>query len=326
MVFAVNWTQVWQELLLSNYLMLIPASIVVIFHYILRALRWRALLPEATHPGKFSDLFDGIMVGNFASYFLPLRAGEFIRPFVLTRASSYSFSSAFATVVIERFFDLTAVLLSFVYVVNSVPEMPALVHQGVYALSVLAAGLCAFIIVGVFFPRFAEWAIDFGLAIVPSKIRAALRKFLLEFVQGTSVLRNPRRFITVVALSALVWLSCYLFFVTFMLVVRVPYSDFGSYFLIASCVAVVVALAVAAPSSPGFVGVYQVGCTLGFALFGVAESTAIAFAILSHIFQYILFSTYGFYFLSKAELRFQDLKQVAQTRGQSSTLENAHNQ
>lgn len=314
MIYAVDWRQVWQELLLSNYLMLIPATAVVVAHYLLRSLRWRMLLPQTERPGSMKDLFDGIMVGNFASYFLPLRAGEFIRPFILTRSSSYSFSSAFATVVIERFFDLTAVLLSFVFVVQFVPDIPPLVHQGVYALGVLATGLSIFIVVGVFFPKFAEWGIDFGLRFLPSKLRPGLRRFLIEFVQGTAVLREPRRFFSVVALSALVWLTCYLFFAAFMLVVRVPYVDLSSYFLIATCVAVVVALAVAAPSSPGFVGVYQVGCTIGFSLFGVVESTAIAFAILSHIFQYILFSAYGMHFLAKADLRFGDLRRVAQEK------------
>ncbi len=74
------------------------------------------------------------------------------------------------------------------------------------------------------------------------------------------------------------------------------------------------ALAVAAPSSPGFVGVYQVGCTLGFAIFAISENTAITFAILSHVFQYIIFSVYGLHFLSKSQLKFSDLKEVLSSK------------
>ncbi|MBX7143165.1 MAG: flippase-like domain-containing protein [Oligoflexia bacterium] len=311
-VVFVDWHQVAAELARSNYLMLGPVFLVVVVHYLLRAWRWRYLLPERGEIA-FSSLFEGIMVGNFASYFLPLRAGEFVRPFVFSRRGTHKFSSAFASVVIERFFDLSAVLISFVVVLQFVPGVPAVIHKGAFALLLLALCLLGFIIVGIFLPRRAHALIDFGMRFVPKRVRDGLRGFLFEFIDSTQVLRDPRRLTAVCLLTAGVWLSCYFWFQAFMWVVQISLPD-ASQYLIATTVAVIVALAVALPSSPGFLGVYQVGCVIGFGLFGISEGTAVAYALLSHVFQYLLFAAYGFYFLLNGDLTFSDLRSAVSNR------------
>lgn len=310
MIVVVEWGRVYEILLASDYILIAPALVLVLVHYCLRSLRWKFLLPESDAL-RFRSMFDGIMVGNFASYFLPLRAGEFIRPFILARSGSHSFSSAFASVVIERFFDLSAVLLSFGVVLLLVPGIPSYVHHGAAGLSVLAVLILLFIVVGIFFPDFAKAGAEIGLKFMPSKFRQPLRKFLHEFIAGTSVLKDPRRLLAVICLTALVWLSCYLFFLIFMWITKVPVSGFLDGMLIGTTVSVVVALAVAAPSSPGFVGVYQAGCAVGFALFHIDSAIAVSYAILSHVFQYVLFTTYGVYFLAHSKMKFGDLRRVA---------------
>lgn len=309
MVVFVNWSEVWQRLLTSNYWALIPASFVIILHYFLRAWRWRLLLPQCQNL-KFRALFDGIMVGNFASYFLPLRAGEFVRPFVLARGGSHSFSAAFSSVVIERFFDLTAVLLTFVYVVYHVDTVPAILHKGALVLLILALLILSFILIGIFLPEIARRLVGSGLKLLPLRVANPLQKFLYEFIAGTQVLKDFRRFVGVIVLTCLVWFSCYVLFVVFNDLVRIPEVVGFSKLFVATTVAVVVALAVAAPSSPGFVGVYQAGCTAGYAMFGIDAQAAITFAILSHVYQYLLFGFYGFYYLISNGLRFDELRQA----------------
>lgn len=308
----VDWSRVWGELARSDYAMLVPVIGVVVGHYLLRAWRWRYLLPERGAI-PFANLFEGIMVGNFASYFLPLRAGEFIRPFVFARHGTHKFSVAFASVVIERFFDLSAVLISFVLVLQSVPGVPAIIHQGAVGLLVLALGLLGFILVGIFLPASAHRLVEIGVRFLPQSLRLVVKNFFFEFVDSTSVLREWRRLFMVVLLTAGVWLSCYFWFQTFMWVVQISVPQAPEY-LVATTVAVIVALAVALPSSPGFLGVYQVGCVIGFGLFGVSESSAVAYALLSHVFQYLLFAGYGFYFLLRSDLSFSDLRQAVSSR------------
>ena len=67
-------------------------------------------------------LFDAFMVGVFATFLLPFRAGEFVRPYYLKRYSHYSFLTCFVSVVVERFFDLATVLLGFAVMLVYVPH------------------------------------------------------------------------------------------------------------------------------------------------------------------------------------------------------------
>jgi hypothetical protein len=77
---------------------------------------------------------------------------------------------------------------------------------------------------------------------------------------------------------------------------------------VATTVTVFVALAVAAPSAPGFIGVYQAGCASGFLLFGLNQETALAYAILTHVIHFIIYVIFGVWALVKYDLSFSDLK------------------
>ena len=150
------------------------------FHFILRAYRWKFLLPEGERV-KLRPLFDAFMIGNFANFFLPLRAGEFIRPYVLTLYTPYTYSTVLSSVVIERFFDLTMVLISFAGVAALVTGFPDWVYQGAWALSTLAGGLLVFIISGALFPgpllKLVKTVTDF----LPKKIGDIIFRIVSEF-------------------------------------------------------------------------------------------------------------------------------------------------
>ncbi|RMD86131.1 MAG: hypothetical protein D6808_03965, partial [Candidatus Dadabacteria bacterium] len=74
---VLDWRIVIEELSHLNYLYLIPITIAFFGNFALRAVRWRYLLPEGQNL-SFSLLFDSLMIGNLATFILPLRAGEFI--------------------------------------------------------------------------------------------------------------------------------------------------------------------------------------------------------------------------------------------------------
>lgn len=307
MYLAIDWKEVGGQLADSHYLLFFPISLVVIAHYLIRALRWRYLLPSAEKV-PLRELFDGIMVGNFANYILPLRAGEFIRPFILSHGSSHSFSTALVSVVIERFFDLATVLLSFAVMVFFIPEVPPIVHQGASALTVVALALLAFMLVGTLMPKTAERWIDFGIDFLPSKFQAGIKKFCHDFIEGAAVLGEKGRIFKVLGLTAAVWFSSYLIMYLYLFVYAAPPNPDAHSIWLALTLGVVVALAVAAPSAPGFIGVYQAGCIASFALFGISKEAGAAFAILTHLYQYIFFGLYGVYYLVHGNVSLADLR------------------
>lgn len=303
--YDLNWTALSGAVSNTQWWVFLPATVVFIAHHLLRALRWKYLLPADAQPG-IADLFSALMIGNLATFTLPLRAGEIVRPFALSRRCKVTFPRSFASVIIERFFDLAFVLLSFGVLLKLLPGLPAWSYQGAQALAILAAGILVFMCCGAIFPSHTEALVRKILGYLPPGLREPLTRISTDFFLGAKDLRDPKNIIMVVGLTALVWCSCYIYFFLCLWLLPIAPS-----MLLAVSVAVVVALAVAAPSAPGFVGVYQVGCVAAFALFDVMYETGVAYSLLTHLHQYIVIVLLGIAGLMRFGLGVRDLSHAA---------------
>lgn len=302
MFLTIDWSGVGKELERFQWWALVPCVALLFLHFYLRALRWRYLLP-GTQQVSLTHLFDSIIIGCLATFLLPLRAGEIIRPFMLTRYSRYSFSTGFVSVVVERFFDLAVVLGFFALVAWMIPSMPEWVHAGAVVLSTIALGIFVLMSVATLFPGIIRGIAAKVLGFLPVKIGAPLGKFLDEFLEGAAVLRHGGRLVATIVLSLLIWGSCFLQFWAYFWL----FGEQGD-LLVAVTVAVIIALAVAAPSAPGFIGVYQVATIAGFQLFGLSEQLAVAYSIVNHLLQYVFFVVYGMVVLSRAGVNLSQLR------------------
>ena len=302
LLWSMEWGKVHEALSGIYFWPFLPAALVFTGHMLLRALRWRYLLPEGRKI-PIAVLFDAFMIGNLATYVLPLRAGEFIRPFILTRKKEIPFSTTFTSIVIERFFDLSVVLLSFAIMIFYVPDVPVLVFQGAFALGVVAAAILLFMIAGALFPHQVMRVARPMFSILPSRIHTRLDHFIEGLLAATVLLRDMRRLAAVIFFSILIWAVNYFFY-------QICAGLFGIWepMWLGVAVGVITALAVAAPSAPGFVGVYEAGCIAGLVLFGIPQETGAAFAILTHAFQFVLVIAVGFFSLFRNNLSFSDLK------------------
>lgn len=305
MVLHLEWQAVREQLRTMQLWPLIPATLVMVAHYQLRALRWRYLLSQGP-AFRLASLRDAIYIGTFATYVLPLRAGEFVRPFYLTRKEQVSFSSAFVSVVIERFFDLVMVLLTFGIALQFLSGLPALVYDGATSLTALAAGILLFIVLGGLFPDAILRLVRTVLHPLPKKVSGLFLSFAEELLGGAKVVHDWRRLAVVTFLTVLVWGSCFLQFYFYLWAFDVTPSAF-----MAITVAVIVSLAVAAPSAPGFIGVYEVGCIAAFALFGVSREIGAAYALVSHAHQFIYIVLYGPYLLWRSNLSLRELTRAS---------------
>jgi glycosyltransferase 2 family protein len=308
--FSVSWHEVMAELQQISLWALFPGILVLVIHFYIRALRWRFLLPGAEGI-TLTRLFNAIMIGNFANFILPLRAGEFVRPYLLSLTDKYKFARALSAVIIERFFDLCAVLVGFGILSLLKPEMPPLFVKAAWGFSVIAAAIFIFMVVGSFAPALVLRLAHIPLRILPVPLREKVLSFLNEFLTGTEVLHSPGRFILVVVLTAVVWISSIIFgWIALFFLASGNHS-----FVLAFAIGIIVALAVALPSSPGFIGVFEAGCLAAFALFGETPERATAYAILSHAVQYLFFIIYGVLYLVRSNLSFSKLRgAVAQVK------------
>jgi uncharacterized protein (TIRG00374 family) len=289
MALKIDWSQVGTEMQKIQYILLIPCVLITIVHTVFRCWRWCLLLPttEIKKP-SIAKLFDALMIGNLATFILPLRAGEFIRPYVLSLKSEVPFATGFVSIIIERFFDLAAVLLTFGALVFFIPGIPDGVVKGAAALSCVAGAIFIAILLAAFFPAQLERLARFFARYLPKPVATFGLTLTESFIGGAHVLSNPLTLFGVLFGTLLVWGSTFALFYVYVDLVGVVPS-----ITLAVAIAVILALAVAAPSMPGFIGVYQVGCIWAFNLFNHSDEVGITFAIVTHIFQYAVLVLYG---------------------------------
>lgn len=299
---STDWSAVQSHLTQLSWPWFLVAVLVTLLHYVLRAFRWRLLLPAETQTSVLVR-FDSIMLGNLATFLLPLRAGEFVRPWLLTRHSDVSFATGFASVVVERFFDLSAVLLAFAFIVNASPLQSEALLAGAWGLGGIAAGICVFLILGSFLPSPLIRLVRYVLRPFPHKFSSTILHLVENILAGASLLRSPWRACGVLVLTAVIWCSSYWIFDIFLRLFQFP-----STLLFVVSIGVTVALAVALPSAPGFIGVYQTACVLVFQAFGLSQEQAVAYSLVNHLFQYVIFVLYGLVLFTRYEIGLSALK------------------
>jgi uncharacterized protein (TIRG00374 family) len=301
LAFQVNWSLVLVELKTAQYSPLIMVTLIWMFHFLLRSIRWQFFLPAQTHSTLWQR-FSSLMVGNLATFVLPLRAGEFIRPFFLSKISDVPFATGFISIVIERFLDLICVLSFFFIVSKNVPNLPSWAHDGVKGFSLLALAIFIFILFAAFLPVFLERLVVKVTNYFPQKLAYKIQELTKQVLVGAESIRSFKNLLAVVILTALIWGSNIIAFDYFLSVVSIP-RDLG----LSTTLTVLIALAVAAPSAPGFIGVYQVAAIASFALYGIAIEKATAYSLLNHLHQYVMIVGIGGYILLRSGMKLSEL-------------------
>src|SRR5262249_24492078 len=106
----------------GNYLYLIPVLGITLLSMLFRSLRWRTLLNDRI------PFWHSVNILNASSLFntiLPLRLGEVVRAFMLTRLEPpIALFTGLSSVVVERLMDLFAVVVFVVIAVLIAPVDP----------------------------------------------------------------------------------------------------------------------------------------------------------------------------------------------------------
>ena len=98
---TIDLGQAWEATRTAHVGWLGAAVLVTLQTYFLRAWRWRILL-EPVGRTRLRTAFRTTVIGFAASFLLPGRVGEFLRPYLLARTDGLNVASALATIVVER--------------------------------------------------------------------------------------------------------------------------------------------------------------------------------------------------------------------------------
>ncbi|MCB0345671.1 MAG: flippase-like domain-containing protein [Bdellovibrionales bacterium] len=264
-------------------LMLFGFSTLLLF---IRALRWRVLLPSDRSYDTMT-LFQASVVGQFAIWVMPLRAGEFIRPWVLKKLDGVSYSAALASIVTERIFDLLAMLTFFGLVLLKLENTPALVKAGAGVLGTAAICGAAFMIAAyIFGERLSTWCSNILEKLLAKRFPQAVRSIegiIDEFVRGVCAISSAKEFALAIMWSLVYWLFIALLY-------QCGLWAFGQFptFWVGMTLNVFVAVAVALPSAPGFIGVFELGCVAALSgMYGYPEAFTLSYAVIMHGTQFL---------------------------------------
>jgi uncharacterized protein (TIRG00374 family) len=257
-----------------------------------RAWRWRYLFPPNSQP---RGLVPAMMIGYMVNNVLPLRAGELVRVYVVSRHWGGRFWTAAATLIVERVLDslcivlLLGVLLFFVDVPRQV-EIAAFVMLAIDVIGVsvlvaiaVAPGRCRRIIERVA----GRW---------PALRDRALRIFGM-FLNGLDGIRTPRHLVPLLAATVTVWLCPALAAWTALRAAGLHLPALAGWVVLAF-----VGLGVSIPSAPGYFGVFHFAAVMAVGIFGVPETTALGYAIVFHASQFIPVTVAGWIYLMREQM------------------------
>lgn len=261
---------------------------------VVRAIVWRTLLQEkASYKAVFFTLNEGYLLNNI----LPFRLGEVGRALLLSRKSKLSFWEIVPSIVIERSLDVGFAAAIFL------ASLPFAV--GAAWANDIAILMCAAVIIGLgvlyLFARrreqVASWLerlsqrIPFLSRLVHSESRTAP---IPAFLSGLSILADARLFLKAIAWMVLDWGIAYMQ-IQILLRAFFPEAQLHWGFFILGAFT----LGIAAPSTPGALGVFELVIVGAVSVFINDPSRATAYALVNHLFNYLFTGLIGAYALSK---------------------------
>jgi hypothetical protein len=289
---GVDWVGIGRTLAEIDLVWLIPAVLSGGALYAVKAYRWRILLRPVATLG-FWRLLRASFMGFMINSTLPARIGEFVRAAVVAMRGDVGVAPVFATIMVERIFDLFGIVFYFAAALVTLglrseagreSVMPNWVWVGGGAITGVALLACLFLALLKFFPesivRGCDRVARGCVALATTSARAMLTPFggvwkreavvwterfgetadekilqmLNAFVEGLQVVKGFWRTVWLGALSLAHWgFAILLIHFTAMCFPGIDLSLAGS-----ALVFVFLALAVALPQAPGYLGTSQI--------------------------------------------------------------------
>lgn len=180
---------------------------------------------------------------------------------------------------VERFFDLSGLLVLTAIVLWKTPQVPpAYSFAGQVLLLMIIAGYAVVLLI-LARRDTAQRIVEKLLSWLPAKAASFFAGIFRRLVDGLGIMASFRQALLIFVYSVLLWtvfsFLTYLFLLAF---------SIDAPFLVAVTIQVFICFGVALPSAPGFIGTFHAACRYALALFGIQAVVAVSFATVYHLF------------------------------------------
>ncbi len=284
----------------------------------LRAIRWQLILRDVAGGGGSTrfpllPLWHATAIGFMANNLLPVRAGEFARAYAAKQALPVRFTTALASVGVERVLD-GLVLVGLLTLALAAPSFPRHATIGGASLASLATGAALLfgtilVLALLVVHRPGPWLALLrraAHAVLPARLADRVTHAAEGLVAGLEVLKSPGRFLGVVVWSLVLWLVNGASFAVCFRAFGLPVPPEGALLLQA-----LIGFGVALPAAPGFVGVFEAATRATLAIYGIDATRAVSYAIAYHVTTFFPITLLGVYSLSRLRLHLAELRSAA---------------
>lgn len=281
---------------------LVPAFAISLTLQVFRAWRWQLEVRPLERIG-LGRLWVVTSVAYMAINLLPVRLGEFVRPWLLSRRSRVTFSNVVGNLVIEKTMDSIVIVFYILVGLLTTRNLPTWVRRGALFPAVGAA-ILAGVVVLLWWkgePFIDRWVVRF----LPERFGAGLKRVTAATIDGMRVLPDGRLLATVFVVSVALWflpiLSSYVIMRAF---------DFPVPFSAALIVFIFIGFGTALPNAPGMIGTFQYACVLALGLFGIDQTAALAYGLVLNAIQLVSLVAQGFVALPLAGIGLADMRRA----------------
>ena len=275
-------SETWQALVNTQYVWLVPGTLLFALAFLVRAVRWRSLFAPARRPA-LRPIVESLFVGYLANNLLPARAGEAARVVALNKLARTSVAETTATILIERAYDVLSLLLLLFVMLPWLPHIAWLQTAGMLALVVLLvlAALAAVFI------RYGERPLRFAvrpLGRLPFIPQESVARAPANFLHGLAGLLNARVGLVAFGLTTFSWIVLGLSFWCVMEAFHLGLSPLAGLLVVIG-----IGLAMILPSSPAALGVFEGATVLVLSAYSIDNSEALSYALVLHAMNFLPF-------------------------------------
>lgn len=295
---GVDFEKLWITMRNANYIwVVIPVPIMIISH-IIRAIRWKTILSPVHKADSIYNLFSAVMVGYLFNNITP-RGGEFVRPYVYSKREKISYSSVFATIVVERFLDMLSLLILFaIAFIILRDKIVSVLPQDIDPTKLIYMSVLILIVaISSFYPPFVEFMLRKLIKPFSNRFYDRLIDIFTKFRKGFAIIKNPAAYMRITFETFLIWfcysLPMYFMFFAFDFNSQIDFGIWDAMILI-----IISGIGFTILPSPGAIGMYHWLISGAMVtLYGINKEDALAYATITHAANFIVQVGIGLVFL-----------------------------
>jgi uncharacterized protein (TIRG00374 family) len=309
---GVDLGELWEHVRRASFLWLLALAAFTVYSNWVRAQRWGFFFRHLKRISPAS-LFSSTMIGLAANNVLPLRVGEPVRAYSISKKEDLAFATSFTTVILERIFDMVTVLLFLALALFLVPIPESAGEQiggALRLLSVVTTAVIGFVVFLFFKQELMVRWVEGCIALLPGRIAGPVHSLFHAFLAGLEALTDRRQLLSIFAYSLWLW-AC--FVITFWCGAKSLGLDVTHDLpLIRACLltVVLVAIFIMIPAAPGFVGTFQLAFVVSLSVFGVPKEEALSFSLLTHGIQYFAVTLIGAYYFAREGISLREVQRA----------------